>query len=58
MTENERKKAEVITTILKNDTYLPDSGMYKLAASALAKMSLMQLESLNTILVFKQNEKS
>lgn len=52
----ETSKVEVITRILKNETYTQDSEAYSRVFRALMKLSLNDLKNLELILIFRISE--
>jgi len=51
----EERKTDIVHAILRNQTYLSESGMYKLAEEALSKLSYEALDAIETIIMAKEH---
>ena len=51
-----RDKNEIITNILKNDTYMPESGVYCNLVKALGLLTTNELQNLDLIITISRHD--
>lgn len=51
-----RDKNEIITNILRNDVYMPESGVYRNLVKALGRMTTNNLQNLDLIITLARHD--